>query len=74
MTEPFCDHTYPNVVIGDREYEHYDRLGPGCWHPVDQRGPCMSWQALIREAEVQAVARYRAHHRPWWRRLLGLSA
>lgn len=61
MTTPSydCDHTYPDVTVGGREYEHYDRLGPGCWHPKDQRGPCLSWQGLIHEAETTAVARYR---------------
>lgn len=50
-----CAHGNVSTVAG--EFEHYDRLGPGCWHRAGG-GRCMSWQALIEH--VQSVAAGRA--------------
>lgn len=45
--EKACSHD--TVTVAGREYEHYDRLGPGCWHPIGG-GRCRSWQALLDHA------------------------
>lgn len=55
--------THDNVTIGDVEYEHYDRRGPGCWHPV-KGGTCRSWQALLDRAVEVGWASGRADKRP----------
>lgn len=52
-----CGHTYSNVIVDGVEFEHYDRLGPGCWHRVTGTSQCFSLQSLIREAEWRAYDR-----------------
>jgi hypothetical protein len=55
-----CQHGNVTTVAG--EFEHYDRLGPGCWHPV-KGGQCRSWQALIEHVQSVAAARAEARVR-----------